>query len=160
MLEPVLALLIFSFVLVVANNGIVYTIQQQWSNAARAAALAGARVLYEKSENPTVASLAVNEALSLALLHSWLGRPMDAGQVLITLGVWENCLFTPTTISPNACRVDINGPTDEGGNPIGITAFFGRINVPMFAPITTQTAVAGLDETTALLVEYQGEVCQ
>lgn len=158
-MEPVIVMLLFYFVMILANNGLVNVIRTEWYNAANAGAIAGAQILDEEEGSPIASQNAIVKALTLTLLHQWLNRPIVAAQVNVTTGTWENCTFTPDNgISiPNAIRVDIASPVDEEGNPTGITNIFGNLNAPFFEKLPSQiTAVAAVFDKKTILVEYQG----
>ncbi len=159
-LEPLVIMLLFIFIMVLANNGIVNVINQNWIHAANSAALAGAEKLYEKSNNPNAGQMAIDEAVSYALLQSWLGRQITVAQVTVTTGRWVNCTFSAGGSPLNAVRVDISAPVDPEGNLSGITALFGQIKLPMFATLPDQTtAVAAYYESKVVLVEHFGNTC-
>lgn len=159
-LEPFIVLLFFSIIIILVNNGVVHVIQKEWYSTVKSAAIAGGQKLLEEEENPDANQAAVNEAMQIALLHRWFDRPVQVGQITVTLGEWSNCIFTENGEPTNAVRVDITPPVDEGGSPTGITAIFGRFQAPMLATFSEQiTAVAAVMDSSVVLVEYQGAAC-
>lgn len=159
-LEPVILMLLFALTLMLANNGIVNVIRNEWYNTARSAAIAGAKTLSEETGNSNANQLAIDEALAFALAHQWLGRNIQGSQVAVSVGQWSNCIFTAGAEPANAVRVDISAPLDGDGSPTGITAFFGRIQAPMLETLPNPTtAVASVIDSTAVLVDFDSGVC-
>ena len=139
-LEAVIIMIMFFLVMVLANNGIVNVVHQEWSNAAQAGAMAGAEKLRPGNGSSSAEQQARDAALTLTLLHTWLGKPLNAAQVTVTLGVWNNCQFrTSSESAANAVRVEIAPPVDAFGNPTGLLAFFGRIQNSMFQSLESKT---------------------
>ena len=157
-LEIFILMFFFVYLMLLINNGLVNVIQAGWYNAADGASLSGAETLRLNPDDP---QRAIDMALDIATRHTWLGRPIDAGSVTATVGRWESCVFTADSEDAlNAVRVDIARPTDSDGNPTGLTAIFGNIDLPFFQRLpATTTSVSSKDNRRAFLVEWQGEVC-
>lgn len=159
-LEMFVIMLFFILLMALVNNGIVNVTRQEWLSASDSAALAGAVVLHEKAGEATAGLDAIDEAIRMALLHSWMGGAITNAQVVVTLGNWADCAFTAGNVSPNAVRVEISPPLDESGNPTGFMTLFGSIDMPMFQTLTFPVSSVGVVyEDAAVLVEYQGNVC-
>ncbi|MFQ5729381.1 MAG: type II secretion system protein J [Waddliaceae bacterium] len=163
-LETAIVLLLFSVMMVLVNNGIVNVIRQEWYNAANAAAMAGVAKLLEEEGNPDAIQLAIDEATQFAGLHTWLGRAIQTGQVVVKVGDWKDCTYVAdegkndfTTV-----QVEVYLPVDEEGNLTDITAFFGRLQAPLLQTLPDKIIATAtiVDDDVLVLVEDEGRACQ
>lgn len=158
--EFVILMLIFIFMMILVNNGIVNLIHQEWRSAAQSAALGGAAKLNERKDHPNAKKEAINEAITMATLHQWMEGYVNEKQLNIAVGRWENCLFVEDKQPPNAVRVEISPPRSNAGNVTGLLAFFGTFDMAFFQKTHDKvSAVGAVYNETAVLVDYEGNVC-
>lgn len=158
--EFVLIMLIFIFMMILVNNGIVNLIHQEWRSAAQSAALGGAGKLNERKDHPNAKNEAIKEAITLATLHQWMEGYINEKQLNISVGRWDDCLFVEGRQPSNAVKVEITPPRSSAGNVTGLLAFFGTFDVAFFQKSFQKVSAVGVvyDET-AVLVDYEGNVC-